>query len=157
MEQGLKSHPARKFKNFFLDTKFQIRFGAKLALAGAFLGAINTTVFHYYMRENYDVFIDPLLATGLLDENLANFLYKELNHITMIMGVITLGFCLSCILLGFFFSHNIIGPTFAFKRTFKKIEEGDLSARVKLRPKDEFQDFAQVFNKLMDHIQTKYK
>ncbi len=150
-----KPNKHRKFINFFLDVPFQMRFGLKLAAAGITLGVLNIFVFNWYMRENYEYFLDPLLEAGLLDDEVASFLYQKLTSINWILFFITLILAGFCTFMGFFLSHNIIGPVYAMKRTLNKIIEGDEKARVVLRPGDEFQNVASSFNQMMDHLEDK--
>lgn len=48
--------------------------------------------------------------------------------------------------LGLFLTHRLAGPLYRFEQTIKAILSGDLSIRIRLREKDEFQDLALLLN-----------
>lgn len=144
----------RYFKNWIIDAGFQLRFGLKIALAALLVGIINIVIFNRYMGENYELVIDPFLEAGLLPESAGIDLYSEFYRIQKILIGTTLGFSLLCLFLGIVFSHAIIGPTINFRRVFQKVKEGDTSARVNLRNKDEFKGLAQALNDMLDAILT---
>jgi HAMP domain-containing protein len=57
-------------------------------------------------------------------------------------------------LMGVLLSHRTAGPLYHFKRVFDEIRSGNPKQRVRLRPKDEFQDVAKSFNDMMDSLQN---
>lgn len=52
-------------------------------------------------------------------------------------------------------SHKVAGPVFVFTRQVKAVGAGDLTARVKLRTKDMFQEEAAEINVALDQLQAK--
>jgi len=54
---------------------------------------------------------------------------------------------------GIFLSHRIAGPLFAFTREMKKLKEGDLTARLELRKRDEFKELKAPFNQWVECLQ----
>jgi nitrogen fixation/metabolism regulation signal transduction histidine kinase len=52
-----------------------------------------------------------------------------------------------------FITHRAAGSVYHIKRVVEAIRSGNLSERVHLREKDEFQDLAQSFNQMMDELQ----
>ena len=46
------------------------------------------------------------------------------------------------------FSHRIAGPMYRFEKTVEALTEGNFSIRIKLRKRDEFQEFAGLLNNL---------
>ena len=142
----------RKWKNILLAPSFQFRFGFKMAIAAIIAGSANILLFYHYMHENYEIFIDSLLEAEMLNSQMVSFLYHEFYYVFKIMILITLAFAAFCLILGILSSHSIIGPSVAFHRVFQEIQNGNRDARIKLRPKDEFKDIAEDFNKMMDQI-----
>lgn len=51
--------------------------------------------------------------------------------------------------------HRFIGPIYRFKKTFERIGEGDLTARMNLRAKDFLVEEEQIFNAMMDMLSAK--
>ncbi|MBI3557250.1 MAG: methyl-accepting chemotaxis protein, partial [Deltaproteobacteria bacterium] len=82
-------------------------------------------------------------------------LYAELRQI---IGWLMLGngaFLGVIALIGLIYSHRTVGPLYHFKRVFDEIKGGNMTARVRLRPKDDFQDVAVAFNEMMDALNKK--
>jgi methyl-accepting chemotaxis protein len=46
-------------------------------------------------------------------------------------------------------SHRIAGPVYVFERALKHMAEGDISADVRLRKKDNFHESAEIFNQAL--------
>lgn len=55
--------------------------------------------------------------------------------------------------VGIFLSHRMAGPLFAFTREMKKLKEGNLSAHLEFRKKDEFKELKVPFNQWVDYLQ----
>ena len=63
----------------------------------------------------------------------------------------SVSFILSLI-LGLFLTHRLAGPLYRFEQTIKAILSGDLSVRIRLREKDEFQELALLLNQAIIEI-----
>jgi len=59
--------------------------------------------------------------------------------------------------LGFFLTHRLAGPLYRFEQTIKAILSGDLSVRIRLREKDEFQDLALLLNQAIIEIDQRLR
>jgi methyl-accepting chemotaxis protein len=53
---------------------------------------------------------------------------------------------------GLFLTRRLAGPLYRFEQTIKSILKGDLSIRIRLREKDEFQDLALLLNQAIVEI-----
>ncbi|MBN1824326.1 MAG: methyl-accepting chemotaxis protein [Endomicrobiales bacterium] len=53
-----------------------------------------------------------------------------------------------------FLFHRIIGPIFVFERTIKSLAEGDFTAGVSLRKKDELKDLADSLQEFIDNVKS---
>ena len=139
----------RKLKNLIINRSFQIKYILWITSTGLGLVAVDTAVMYHYIKENYATLIDLSPMT----DDTKTLLYSELHHFIFILIAFSIVFLFFVALIGLVFSHRTAGPLYHFKRVFEEIENGNLKQRVRLRPKDEFQDVAQSFNKMMDKIQ----
>lgn len=53
-----------------------------------------------------------------------------------------------------FISHRIAGPIYRFEQSAKRISEGDLTLRIKLRRGDELQELANCFNVMTEKLEN---
>jgi len=109
---------------------------------------LNASVFYYFIRENYKILVD---MSPMEDEVKAQ-LYRELYQILFALGGFAALFILIAATFGIALSHRTAGPMFHFKRVFSEIQKGNLTARVRLRPKDDFQDVAAECNRMIDYL-----
>lgn len=79
-------------------------------------------------------------------------LYTELNDMVLKCGGITVVYLFLIGILAIVISHRAAGPLYHFKATFSRVASGDRSARIRLRPSDDFQDVAIEFNKMMEKL-----
>ena len=59
--------------------------------------------------------------------------------------------------LGLFLTRRLAGPLYRFEQTIKAILKGDLSIRIRLREKDEFQDLALLLNQAIIEIDQRLR
>lgn len=59
--------------------------------------------------------------------------------------------------LGLFLTHRLAGPLYRFEQTIKAILSGDLSVRIRLREKDEFQALALLLNQAIVEIEQRLR
>lgn len=138
----------RSFKNILIHRPSQLRTVSLIVVAGIVLSVLNTGVFYSYTKENYELLVD---LSPMTDAARAQ-LYAELKHIVMMLSAFSLGFTAALAVVGLYLSHRTAGPLFHFKRVFDEINSGNAKARIKLRPRDDFQDVAESFNRMMDGV-----
>lgn len=140
----------RRLRNLWLNPAYQGRYIAGLVLSGLLLAGLQSAIFYFFTRENYALLVD---LSPMSDEAKA-LLYRELKTIVVLLGAGSFGFILLVGLLGLVYSHRTAGPMFHFKRVFEEINSGNKSARVRLRPNDDFKDVAESFNQMMDKVHS---
>jgi HAMP domain-containing protein len=150
LDSGKKSYQ-RSFKNYLINPGYQLKYIFWISLTGLALILIYSTLMYRYVHENYALLIE---LSPMTDEVKAQ-LYRELREIVVKVSGISFLFLTVCSFFGLFLSHRTAGPMFHFKRVFGEIQAGQLDRRVHLRPKDDFRDVAEAFNKMMDSIQRK--
>jgi len=108
----------------------------------------NVTIFYVFTSANYDLLASMLPISDTAREAMENGLVK-ISVLLVATGVLNLLFL---IILAIALSHSAAGAIYNLKQTFTAIRLGDRSARVKLRPGDDFHDVANEFNALMDRV-----
>lgn len=139
----------RSIKNLLINPVYQLKYVFWVSLTGITLITANASIFYFYIKENYDV----LVELSPMDESAKIQLYHELNEIVIKLGIFGVIFVLITAIIGVRMSHRTAGPLYHFKRIFNEIRSGNLSARVRLRPDDDFKDVATAFNDMMDEVQ----
>ena len=141
----------RKLSNYLVNPRYQLKYIFWLGLTGVSLVALYSVLFYSYMRENYDI----LVELSPMDDASKQQLYRELNHVILLLGGISLVFLALVAIGGVALSHRTAGPLYHFKRVFNDLKAGKLESRVRLRPKDDFQDVASAFNEMIESVLAK--
>jgi len=99
------------------------------------------------------LFVNLFVILNTLFPNAQGFLFSTKQ--TLVLAVIEM------ILIGgvwwgsLISSHKIAGPIYVIVRQMQKLAEGDLTARVKLRKKDAFQDESFMINNCIEALQER--
>jgi methyl-accepting chemotaxis protein len=136
----------RKFFNFMINPRFQLKFVLGVTLPGLAVIATYTAVVYSKVQENYQILVE---LSPMTDEAKTH-LYSELNRMLVGLGAGSFVFMCAMAALGVIFSHRTAGPLYHFKRVFKDIAEGKTDTRIRLRPSDDFKDVADAFNEMAD-------
>ncbi|MFC1770002.1 HD domain-containing phosphohydrolase [Nitrospirota bacterium] len=109
-------------------------------------------------EECFGCHLESVPAIGILEieydisRNRADILsLGRLLTISSIFTILVIG-----VILSLFLSKYVTTPMASFLRTVKKVENGDLEARVKARGLDEFSVMGQAFNKMLDEVRYLY-
>jgi methyl-accepting chemotaxis protein len=138
----------RRLRNLLINPSYQLKYLFWTSFTGVALLASNAGIFYHYINENYAILVE---LSPMTDEAKAQ-LFGELNEIILKLALFSVGFLAVVGAIGLVFSHKVAGPLYHMKRVFEQVRGGDREARVRLRPKDEFQDVAREFNAMMDKI-----
>ncbi|MEW6055741.1 MAG: methyl-accepting chemotaxis protein [Bdellovibrionota bacterium] len=151
MPENLTSNQRRSLKRFWLNPSYQTRYVLWITLTGVFLVALQSIIFYVFTRENYEILVElsPMTDDAKLQ------LFEELRTIIVLLISASVIFISVMAFLGVVFSHRTVGPLYHFKRVFDDIRSGNKSARIRLRPKDDFQEVAKSFNEMMDSLSGK--
>lgn len=139
----------RRLANILINPKYQLKYVLWMSASGLVLVGIYSLIIYQYMKENY------LLLVNLspMDDATKAQMYRELSQLILVLGGSSVLFLAVASVLGVILSHRTAGPLYHFKRVFSEVRSGNLQARVRLRPGDDFQDVAGSFNEMMDAIQ----
>ena len=141
----------RSLSSYWINPQYQSRYIAWWGLSGLLLVILSASIFYVFIRENYLLLVDlgPMTAEAKAQ------MYHELNQVVFYLGLLSLLFLIVSTAVGIILSHRAAGALYHFKRVFESVKSGNLSARVRLREKDDFKDVAQIFNEMMDTIEKR--
>ncbi|MFZ9521569.1 MAG: HAMP domain-containing protein [Silvanigrellaceae bacterium] len=134
-----------------MNSRFQGRYIRALVGSSFVVMLCYGIIFYRHVRENYDT----LVKLSPVPDEVKSELYQELNNIVVYLSGYSLLFLVSVAVIGLVYSHRVAGPLFKIKNVCKDICEGNTSARITLRPNDDFRDVAEQLNQLIDVLQKK--
>ncbi|MDZ4678071.1 MAG: hypothetical protein SGI74_11265 [Oligoflexia bacterium] len=135
--------------------RFQYRYAVFLASFGAALAIIIGGLTLYLLNHNYDLFMKAELLTA---PQLVDNLGRELKLANEILVTALIGFILVMGGIGVRFSHRIVVPIYLIQEKMREICRGNFfSAKVSIRKNDEFQEFAETYNYLVESMRTQLK
>jgi HAMP domain-containing protein len=138
----------RRLRNFLLNPRFQAKTIFWIVLSGLTMFVVCSSVFYVFVRENYQLLVDLAPMT----DDVRAQLYRELHQILLLLGGFAVVFLAFMAMIGLVISHRTAGPLYRIKRVIEEVALGNPSARIHLRPNDDFQDVAESFNKMMDAL-----
>jgi methyl-accepting chemotaxis protein len=139
----------RKLKNIWLNSHYQARYILWMLTMGMALTLANATLLSRYATQNYEY----VLAFSPANEEIRATLEVELQRVVRNLVLVSIGFTALMGIVALFLSHRTAGPLYQFSRIFREITAGKRSARIHLRPSDDFRDVAADFNHMMDTIE----
>lgn len=127
-----------------LQPLLQIRLGLYSILLS--LGFCLALLAIFYI--NFYKFYDLVLELTDLREEVTDILQQ---YVRGLVGWVSLGtavyFCIT-VAVSIFFTHRLVGPTYAFRRHIRELKNGNYASRVVLRKGDAFQEVAEDLNDL---------
>ena len=141
----------RSKKNLWLMPGFQGRM-ILLLIFGVFgCALLNGYLYYSYVDDSYRF----ILKYSTLSQNLIDQRHRDLLTFGLALAAISLLLTLVFAAWALVLTHRAAGAVYHIKRVIGEIRAGDVTRRVRLRKKDEFQDLAAAFNQLMDEMQAK--
>ncbi len=131
----------RKLKNFVVNRGYQLKQVIWIATVMLGLSVSFVSVVMIWIRAIFQ----EAAITSIID----------LNVLFWNLTVVVILFVGMSIVFAVILSHRTAGPMFNFKKVFMAIRNGDRTARVTLRPGDDFRDVADEFNAMMDSLNIK--
>jgi len=139
----MSSHK-RKLSNFMLQPLLQIRLGLySILLSLAFCVALMAI---FYV--NFNKFYDLVLELTDLREEVTDILRSYVSGLIGWVAIGTTVYFFITVAVSIFFTHRLVGPTYAFRRHIRELKNGNYGSRVVLRKGDAFQEVAEDLNDL---------
>ncbi len=149
MTQSPKSQ--RHFKNILLQPYVQIRLGIYSTVLAFLFAAVIAFIVYWHFGKVYDMVLDLTDVREEVGAIVASYLAPTKTW----LGCSILIFLLANVCLTIIFTHKLVGPTYAFRRHLICLQNGEYSARTKLRKGDSFQEVADELNKLSEMLEKK--
>lgn len=131
--EAAPGRPARRVRNYLLDTGLQLRLASYLLAVAALLSAGLGYLLWRAWRETSAILE---LSAIELDASLGPALAGE-DRVRIVLVALALAVVLVCLLAAaVVITHRIAGPAYALGRTCRRVAEGDLSEPRPLRARD---------------------
>ncbi|MBC7533919.1 MAG: hypothetical protein H7318_20320 [Oligoflexus sp.] len=134
----------RKLTNFLLQPLLQVRLGLYAILLSLGFGCGVFVIIYI----NFYKFYDLVLELTDLREEVTEILNSYIHGVVVWMLLALLVYFLITVAISIFFTHRLVGPTYAFRRHIKDLSRGNYKSRVNLRKGDAFQEVADDLNDL---------
>lgn len=140
-----------KFRTrYLIHPKFQLAFSGLLVLIALISAVLVGIVIYQLIYANTLLFVKYNLHT---DPDFLALLAKERKVILVAWIGSFLSVAILLFIAGIFLSHKMAGPLYAFKRELQKLQNGDFTAYLELRKKDEFKELKIPFNQWVESLQ----
>ena len=134
----------RKLSNFLLQPLLQIRLGLyAIVLSLLFSGTIAAIIYTHFFR-----FYDLVLELTDLREDVEAILKGYVQGMALWIVAAMLAYFFITVGVSIFFTHRLVGPTYAFRRHIRELIRGNYGSRVVLRKDDAFLEVAEDLNEL---------
>ncbi|MFW7378594.1 MAG: hypothetical protein ACOH5I_07305 [Oligoflexus sp.] len=143
----------RKLSNYLLQPLVQVKLGlyAIVLALGFCLGMIGVFYVNFYR------FYDMILELTDLRDEVTLILDSYIQGIFAWVVVGTLIYFVLTVLMSVFYTHRLVGPTYAFRRHIQELSKGNYRSRVCLRKTDSFSEVAEDLNQLAEFLETRAK
>ena len=141
----------RKLSNYLLQPLIQVKLGLYSIILSLAFGFAMLWLFYINFYRLYDMILE---LTDLKEE--IGLLLT--THIQDSIGWLVIGTGLYFVLVtltSVFYTHRLVGPTYAFRRHIQELAKGNYSSRVNLRKRDAFAEVADDLNQLADTLQAR--
>ncbi len=141
----------RKLSNFLLQPLLQVRLGLYAIVLSVIFGLGVFTIIYI----NFYKFYDLVLELTDLREEVTDILNSYINGVVIWLLLALFVYFLITVAISIFFTHKLIGPTYAFRRHIKELTRGNYKSRVNLRKGDAFTEVADDLNELAAKLEQR--
>lgn len=153
----LGMHPKRRFRNYLLDSRFQLRYTGMVVVVTFIIASFLGWIAYQQSKGQTEMMtigmMDDAVDAGAMELIQAEAEAYDRQFLLSIIGGIAI-LVLSLGATGILVTHRIVGPAFKMKSLFRDVADGHLRIRGGLRKGDELQDvfleFERMINKLRD-------
>lgn len=137
----------------WIEPGFQSRYTTLLISVVLLVSSVLIGAFWFHSEQ----VLHTLMAEGVDKQHgLFVSVQKQMNHLLLSVVVVVVLFSAFLFVMANFFSHRVVGPLVAIKRSLELIGQHRFSeARIKLRADDEFQDVGELVNRTVDALERK--
>ena len=144
--------PKRQFKNYLLDTRFQLKY------TGMVVGvtAVVASVLGYLAYNESHAQTEMMTINMAVAGESADFIEETAREydrnllLAIVGGIVVLVLALG--VTGILVTHRVVGPAYKLKRLFQDVSQGHLRVYGKLRKGDELWDVFVEFEKMINKL-----
>lgn len=141
----------RRLRNFLLDPLLQVKLGLyAIVLALAFCSIMVGLFYNNFYR-----FYDLILEFTDLREEVTEIMNSYIQDMVVWTFLGTLVYFILTVSVSIFFTHRLVGPTYAFSRHIQELLKGNYNSRVTLRKSDAFSNIAEELNDLAENLESR--
>jgi len=134
---------------YLIQPKFQLLFSSILILIALVCAILVGVVVYILIYTNNLIFVKYNIHTS---PEYLTLLAKQ-GRVVIVAWLASFGaVAIVLFVAGIFLSHRMTGPLYALMREMKKLREGDLSAHLALRKRDEFKELKAPFNRWVEYF-----
>ncbi len=136
--------PSRLFGRYIIKHRFQFKFAITIFI---FL-ACATFIIWLFGNMAVNRMVSAEMVTDVQAVEHLHTLMSTIGQLAILALAVV--FALSLI-----FSHFVAGPIYRFEKTLEAMRDGDLTILVRLRPRDEFKEIANLFNQTLASLRNR--
>jgi len=147
------SKKRRKKRSEILTVRrFQYHYALFLVSLGLIMSIVSGGITFYLLNHNYHLFMSAgLLTSPRVVDNLMN----EMKLANETLAGVYIGFVNFLAIVGVKVSHSMVVPIYLIQEKIRQISRGELvESTVRIRQSDEFQEFAEVFNYMVESLKA---
>lgn len=138
-------------RTYITDTKLQVKFTIIFVLISFIASVISVAVFNFFAVKE----LEALAWSTHLDINSTGEIIKPLFSYVNIANFLFIAVLL--LITGMWMMKKTTGPLYRMSKDINRIADGDLSANISLRRKDEFQDTSDELNRMTESIREGFE
>jgi nitrate/nitrite-specific signal transduction histidine kinase len=139
----------RSIKNYFLQPLLQVKLGMYCIILSV-LFAVGLGVIIYL---NFAELVNSVVLMTDLEEDVRDLFLSYWKSTQIWVYLVFIVYLLATILVSVLYTHRLVGPTIAFKRHIRSLNEDRFNARTYLRKGDAFGDVADELNRLSEKLE----
>jgi HAMP domain-containing protein len=151
-------HKQRRFRNYLLDKRFQLKYTAMVLLVTAVVAGVLGYAAYRYSKGQTQALAAQIALQPEMDpavaQDLEGFAERADQRVALaiVLGVLALlaALAVTCIVL----THRLVGPAYRMTKLFEEVAEGRLQVRTGIRKSDEFQDLFQSFASMVESLRA---
>lgn len=156
MSNAMGNKRQRKFRNYLLDRRFQLKYTSMVVAVTVAVAGILGYFAYQFSEEQTEVLTAQLAAEPDLDpqtaadlEGFARQADRQVRN-WIIVGVLVLALALG--VTGILVTHRVVGPAYRMRRIFESIGDGRLEITTGIRKGDELQELYQSFADMVESL-----
>lgn len=148
--------PKRRFKNYLLDTRFQLKYTSMVVGVTVVVAAVLGYFAYDYSKGQTEAMTVSMAASPDLDpetaaslEEIAEAEDRKVLY-SILGGILFLAITLGA--TGIIVTHKVVGPAYKMKLLLNQVAEGKLVLRGRLRKGDELQNLFEAFANMVESL-----